>query len=116
MNFPERHYEELKTIGESVREKVVNYSEKGIEKKPREVAREAIDEYVAKAKSAQVAGTLPKIEFAGEEITDKTVKLKKLLDYAAEHGPVKASLAARKIGDPWLEDQLHDSLIKWLQS
>ena len=116
LELPPKHFEELQSLGRSAEEKIVNYSERGIERGRREAFKEAINE---RAQAVQSAQTAPTAKTAADEdakrikALDKSRHLQELINYTASHGPVKASMLARKIGNPYLEDELHDALISF---
>lgn len=113
-NLPEHHEEEIKSIGQEAEAKGLEYKEQGIEKERREVFKEVTTEKHSEPTSQQAAMKEDDSISEAEriKIANKTEKLNKVMEYASKHGPIKASLLAKRIGDPWLEDKFHDELIK----
>lgn len=112
IELPPKHFEELDALAKNVQEKHIDYSERGVERKRGEILKEVITEKfspkIASAKTVVADDDVARIKSA-----EKSKKLQELVNFAAEHGPVKASLLAKRSGDPWLEDEFHDALIRF---
>lgn len=110
VNLAESHPREIESISKSIESREVDYSEKGAARNRREIVREVMNEKTASAPSSYQDDTLSAADKV--KVMKKEEQLKRVLQYAGEHGPVKASAMVKKIGDPWLEDQFHDLLLK----
>jgi len=106
------HESELRSIGSKVQEKALAYSEQGIEKERKMIMREVLGDSSA---LPQVSTTTSSAATSDEAKKikgyDNPRKLQALLEYTAAHGPVAASMLVKKVGDPWLDDEFHDTLI-----
>lgn len=111
------HVEELKSVGTEAHERQIDYIGKGIVKERRDVFKEVLGERAQPQQNAQGVSVSQNQSMASSAQTDaltaknRSEKLQELVNLAATKGPVEASLIARNLNDPWLEDQFHDTLI-----
>lgn len=106
------HENELRTAGSTVQEKANAYSEQGIEKERKVIMREVLgDSSTSAPATTTVSSAAVDDEVKNIKTLDKPRKLQALLEYTALHGPVAASMLVKKVGDPWLDDEFHDTLI-----
>ncbi len=106
------HESELRALGATAQEKANAYSEQGIEKERKVIMREVLGDGSASAPGATtVSSALVDDEVKKIKSFDKPRKLQALLNYTAKHGPIAASILVKKVGDPWLDDEFHDTLI-----
>lgn len=106
------HESELRAAGSTVQEKADAYSEQGIEKERKIIMREVLGDVSSSAPtSTAISPAAADEEVKKIQSLDRPRKLQALLDYTAVHGPVAASMLVKKVGDPWLDDEFHDTLI-----
>ena len=112
------HREELEAVGQAAQERQVDYIGRGIVKERKDIFKEVLGERAtpqqqsqASAQAQQQSSTTADVDKLA--VADKSQKLQELVNLAATKGPVEASLIARNLNDPWLEDQFHDTLISF---
>ncbi|HEY4496641.1 MAG TPA: hypothetical protein VI432_00635 [Candidatus Paceibacterota bacterium] len=112
VDFTSEQEEIIKNIGEQVDSRYKSDIERGIETEKRQIFKEVIEDHSKTIDSDDLKRE--QAEHVKEfNSTPEDNRLQKLVDYAASKGPIEASILVKKIGDPWLEDQLHDVLIKF---
>ncbi len=116
--LPKEHEETMRSIGQEVVERQVDYSAAGIEKPRKDIFKEVLGQRMQVQGGSPQASPAPQTSTGPSdsdkvEIKNKSEQLQQLVNIAATKGPIEASLMAQKIGDPWLEDQLHDALISF---
>ena len=116
--LPDAHREELESIGKEVSERQAGYTDRGITKERKEILNEVLGERVStlslgssSSQSAQPAAS--DTDLRRVQMLAKGQQLQELVNIAAAKGPVEASKFAIKVGDPWLLDQFHDTLISF---
>lgn len=117
--LPPEHERTIESIGEAAREKQIDYVGRGIVKERRDVFKEVLGERISAMKPAEPQGQTAvqrsdaEIQAERIKLVEKSKRLQELVNFAADKGPVEASVLVSKIGDPWLEDQFHDTIIKF---
>ncbi|OGY60399.1 MAG: hypothetical protein A3B23_01835 [Candidatus Colwellbacteria bacterium RIFCSPLOWO2_01_FULL_48_10] len=116
IRLADAHRKEIESIGASAEQKRVDYAEQGIAKERKDLFREAMSDHAVP--TAQSTQTASDANNAADEVikiksAQKSEQLKKVMEYASAHGPIKASLLVRRVGDPWLEDQFHDIMVRF---
>ncbi len=113
------HVQELQSVGEEAHERQIDYVGQGIIKERRDVFKEVLGERATPQQTSQVAAQVQSQAASSSTdidkltLQEKSQKLQELVNLAATKGPVEASLVARELNDPWLEDQFHDTLISF---
>lgn len=113
------HREELESVGQEASEKLVDYVGKGITRERKDIFREVLGQRAQQPAAQSSAQPVAQARTASQTDVDriammgKSQKLQELVNLAATKGPVEASLVARELDDPWLEDQFHDTLISF---
>lgn len=113
------HREELESVGREVAERQVDYVGRGIVKERKDIFKEVLGERMTPQQPAAVStqtqqqSSASTVDIDRVAIADKSQKLQELVNLAATKGPIEASLIARDMNDPWLEDQFHDTLISF---
>ena len=112
--MPPAHQEEVRSISRGIESRSAQYAERGMDMGNKEILKEVLN-------SQPFAPSPQATQASGGDMTDadriklakKSERLNEVVKYAAARGLIKASLLVKKIGDPWLEDQFHDLLIKF---
>ncbi len=112
-SLPAAHQEEMRSISQGIESRSAQYAESGKEMGKREVLKEVLSSHPSTSASQATLAADGETDVDRIKLAKKTDKLNEVVKYASAHGPIKASLMLRKIGDPWLEDQFHDMLIKF---
>src|SRR3989344_991756 len=112
--MPLAHQKEVRSISRDIESRSAQYTERGQDIPQKEILKEILNNQPGMSSPQAVSATDDGPSDAARiKLAKKSEKLNEVVKYAKVRGPIKASLLVKKIGDPWLEDQFHDLLIKF---
>ena len=114
IELKKEHAHEIERLGAEMQAHIEAHPEIREAKNNREILREVLETKMNGAHQAIHHDAGPIIELSEDikRVKEKEKQFDHLLNFMASHGPIQASLLAKKIGDPWLEDRLHDLILK----